>query len=387
MFSKVVFLLPSFLCVVAGSLLRSTPDISADTATSITAGVAANVATSDVLHLRSLDSRAVAPTLNFDDSTWIWTGETTAHLGVRPFRKRIPSSSTKCPVCATIILSSDDLYSLNVNGVEIGTGEGWRNTVVYTVGLNPESDNEFAIAVNNTVGAAGPLIATILVDYKDGTTETVVTDTTWKTLQTVPPTGWTSPSFDDSEWLAAVKVLPGTQTPWGTPFVLPPAINMTDAYWIWTNETDAKGQDPVGHRAFRDTITSPYGKAAVCGKVVIGADNNYTLFVNGDSVGVGGNWHAMEAYSIPNLDPDVNVFAVDGENDAPVSPAAIIAGILIAYNDGSSETFYTDDTWKTIIGLPGGFQEPSFDDSAWSDASEYGTFLNAHWKNVTIPLA
>ncbi|KAK0460128.1 lectin [Desarmillaria tabescens] len=379
MFAQVALLLPVFLSVVAGSVLPSTADASAD----ISADVSADAA---LLH-RSLDARAVAPTLDFNDSTWIWTGEPTAHLGVRPFRKRIPSSNRKCPTCATILLSSDDLYTINVNGAEIGSGEGWRTSVVYTVGLNPEGDNVFAIAVNNTIGLAGPLIATILVDYTDGTTETIVTDTTWKTLQTVPPSGWTSPSFDDSRWTAAVAKLPGTQTPWGTPFVLPSAINMTDAHWIWTNETDSNGHDPVGHRAFRDTITSPYGKAAVCGKVVIGADNNYTLFVNGNNIGHGGNWHSMEAYSIPNLDPDVNVFAVDGENAPPVSPAGVIAGILIAYNDGSSETFYTDKTWKTVTGLPDGFEEVGLDDSAWSDASEYGTFLNAHWKNVTVPLA
>ncbi|KAK0201445.1 hypothetical protein DFS33DRAFT_1439781 [Desarmillaria ectypa] len=267
----------------------------------------------------------------------------------------------------------------------------------YLVGLNPEGDNIFAIAANNTVGDAGSLIATILVDYTDGTTETIVTDATWKTLQTVPPSGWTSPSFDDSKWVAAVSKLPRTHTPWGTPFVFPPAINMTAAHWIWTNEADSNGH--VGHRAFWDT---PLRTERLL-------DNNYTLFVNGDDIGHGGNWHFMEAYSIPNLDPDVNVFAVDGENAKnlslegtentthektneltnapPVSAAAIIAAILIAYNDGSSGTFYTDSTWKTVTGLPDGFEDVGLDDSTWSDASEYGTFLNAPWKNVTVPLA
>ncbi|PBK60163.1 hypothetical protein ARMSODRAFT_898404 [Armillaria solidipes] len=197
--------------------------------------------------------------------------------------------------------------------------------------------------MNNTVGDAGPLIATILVNYTDGTTETIVTDTTWKTLQTVQPSGWTNPSFDDTKWVAAVSKSPGTKTPWGSrsPIRSPPAINMTGAHWIWTNETDANGWDPVGHRAFRDTITSPYGKVAVCGRVVIGADNNYALFVNGDNIGHRGNWHSIEAYStttntIPYMDPNVNVFAVDGKNVPPASAATIIDGVLIAYKDGSS---------------------------------------------------
>ena len=117
-------------------------------------------------------------------------------------------------------LHSGDIYSINVNGVEIGAGVGWKNPAVYTVALNPEGDNVFAIAVN--IGQAPSLIATIVVDYKDGTSQTIVTDSTWKTLQAPPPSGWTNPSLDDSTWNNAVSVMPGTRTPWGQPFVLPP---------------------------------------------------------------------------------------------------------------------------------------------------------------------
>ncbi|PBK60119.1 hypothetical protein ARMSODRAFT_842803, partial [Armillaria solidipes] len=173
-----------------------------------------------------VDARAVAPTLEFSGSTWIWTGEQNgaandgAPVGVRPFRKAIPSSSTKCPVCATISISSDDLYSIVVNGNLIGAGNGYRNSAVYTAGLEPEGHNVFAIAVNNIGGAAG-LIATILVDYSDGTTQIIVTDTTWKTIKATPPGGWTSPSFDDSAWIASSSEGPTANTPWGMP-PLPP---------------------------------------------------------------------------------------------------------------------------------------------------------------------
>ncbi len=207
-------------------------------------------------------------------------------LGVRPFRKVVPSSSTKCPVCATIIISrsvfifrskrrthshSDDTYSITVNGAEIGSGNGWVNPAVYTAGLQPENKNVFAIAGTNTVGDAASLIATILVDYSDGATETIVTDNTWKTLQTAPPSGRTSASFNDSAWLNATLIQAGTSTPWSQPFVLPPAVNVSGTRDIWTNETNAQGIAPVGHRPSRKTITSPYGKAAVCGKVFVTA--------------------------------------------------------------------------------------------------------------------
>ncbi|SJL17648.1 uncharacterized protein ARMOST_21205 [Armillaria ostoyae] len=419
MFPKVVLLLPAYLSVAVGSilppiagasvgvvadasantLLRSVDpqaaptavdlDVLGDASAKIAADVSADInagVSLDTLLRRSVDARAVAPTLEFSGSTWIWTGEQNgaanddAPVGVRPFRKAIPSSSTKCPVCATIIISSDDLYSIVVNGNQIGAGNGYRNSAVYTAGLEPEGYNVFAIAVNNTGGAAG-LIATILVDYSDGTTQTIVTDTTWKTIKATPPGGWTGPSFDDSAWISASSEGPTANTPWGMP-ALPSAMNMTGVSWIRTNETSAAGVDPLGHRPFRKTISSPYGKAAVCGKVVITADDEYTLYVNGNNIGNGSNWQAMQAYSIPILDADENFIAVDSVNTQP-TVAGLIAGVLVAYNDGTSEAYYTDDSWKTLAATtPVGFQATDLDDSSWIGAKEW-----MHSGSPTIPRA
>ncbi|KAK0244679.1 hypothetical protein EDD85DRAFT_945999 [Armillaria nabsnona] len=116
------------------------------------------------------------------------------------------------------------------------------------------------------------------------------------------------------------------------------------------NKTDANARDPVGHRAVRDTITSPYGKTAVCGKVVIGADNNCTLFVNSDNIGQ----HSMKAYSIPDMDPNVNVLTVDG----------ITPRLDVLYRQ-----YLEDGYWATD-----GFESIGLGDGAWSDASDYGTF-------------
>ncbi|KAK0244683.1 lectin [Armillaria nabsnona] len=334
MFFKVFLLLPAFLSVVA----LPTSEVSANVT---------SIISSEGLLPRLLETRAVAPVLDFSQSSYIWTGEQTgtdhtAPLGARPFRRKIPSSSTKCPVCATIIVACDDQCPVFVNGVQIGPGRGpGQGAVVYTAGLYPDSKNVFAISVSNTVGSAG-LIATILVDYTDGTTETIVTDSSWKTLKGVAPGGWTSPSFDDSAWTAADVEGPSTASPWGTPS-LPPAINMTTAGWLQTNEDVSSGSAPHGHRPFRKTFTSPYGKAAACGKVVLSVEDSYTLYVNGKTIGTGSGWTAMQAYSIPQLDPDVNVVAVNGAN-----------------------TYYTDASWKTLNALPPtGFEQPDADDSEW----------------------
>ncbi|SJL04689.1 uncharacterized protein ARMOST_08059 [Armillaria ostoyae] len=289
MFSKLVYPIPAFLSVVTGTLLPHSAD-----------------APPSVPSVQSLDAHATAPTLDFHNSTWIWTGEKPMPLGVRPFRKTLSTSKRKCPVCATILISrlvsfimqttlyshthSDDTYSIVVNDAEIGSGNGWRQPAVYTAGLQPENENVFAITVNNTNEDAALLIVTISVDYTDSTTETITTDNTWKMLKTVPPSG-------------------------------------DNAYTLYLND---------------DNIDS-------------GRDRRYA-----EAYLIGSQF---------KLDPDVNVIAVDGENfqfnsGAP-NTAGVAAIILIAYSDGLLEKYYTDALWKTLASPPpAGFEQPGTDNSS-----------------------
>ncbi len=145
---------------------------------------------------RLLDARAVAPVLDFSKSSYIWTGEQTgtahtAPAGMRPFRVEIPSSATKCPhlrdnhrslvcwlyhslACTHICPATTSVPSTSMANRSVPGGAPKQGAVVYTAGLNPDSKNVFAIGVNNTAETSAGLIATILVDYTDGTTETIV---------------------------------------------------------------------------------------------------------------------------------------------------------------------------------------------------------------------
>ncbi|KAK0432656.1 lectin [Armillaria borealis] len=341
----------------------------------------------------SLVARAQAQPLTFTDSNWIWTGQTAspggaAPNGPRPFRKIIPHTNTKCPVCATIIVIADNRYTLYANGAEIGSGiayEGSGSTSqVYTVGLSPEIDNVIAINATNTGGPAG-LIATIQVDYLDGTSETFVTDASWKTLQTATASGFENPSLDDSAWTAANVQGKAGMAPWGA-ISLPPALDLTQSNWIWTNEsTNAAVTTPVGNRAFRKTIQSPYGKGAVCAKVVLTTDNGYTVYANGQNLGSGSDYTTAQAYSVPQLNPDENVFAVNGVNTG--GPAGVIGTILVAYNDGTSVSYVTDGTWKSFVGVPSGFELPATNDDTWAAATISGKYGVSPWGAITVPRA
>ena len=92
---------------------------------------------------------------------------------------------------------------------------------------------------------------------------------------------------------------------------------------------------------------------------------------------------------ITTLNPDSNLFAVEATNILTTpNPAGVIATLLIAYNDGTTETYVTDPTWKTLPGtLPSGFQLPSTDDSDWDPATDEGPYGVSPWGQVTVPAA
>ncbi|KAF9490036.1 lectin [Pleurotus eryngii] len=325
---------------------------------------------------------------SFNVSKWIWTGENLTPGGnniisTRPLRKNITTPCDKCAVCATIIVASDDAHTFYVNGVRIGAGGNWKQGQALFVALQP-SWNLFAIAGQNTViNSPAGIMATILVHYSDGTSGTFITDESWRTLQAAPPANFQLPSVDDSTWAFAAVQGTFQNSVWGQP-TLPPVLPLTGSNWIWTFD-NVGGNAPAGSRAFRKTINQ-CTKVAVCATVLISADDHYTLYVNGATVGSGSSFSAADAYTIPNLLPTFNTFAINATNNA--GPAGVIATIFITYRDGSNETVVTDGSWKAALTLPQGFESSSFDDSAWQNAKVVGAYGVAPWGGaLTIPRA
>ena len=129
--------------------------------------------------------------------------------------------------------------------------------------------NLFAVSATNLGGAAG-LIATILVQYNDGTSQTYVTDSSWKTFLGNPPAGFQEIGTDDTAWPQAVAQGPVSTSPWDGFTSIPPALDITQSHWIWTSEATSPGAAvPPGTRAFRKTIVSPPGKCAVCAQAIV----------------------------------------------------------------------------------------------------------------------
>ncbi len=79
------------------------------------------------------------------------------------------------------------------------------------------------------------------------------------------------------------------------------------------------------------------------------------------------------------------MFAVNGVNTG--GPAGAIGTILVAYNEGTSVSYVTDNTCKSFVGVPSGFELPATNDDTWADATISGKYGVSPWGAITVPRA
>ncbi|KAJ7870429.1 hypothetical protein B0H13DRAFT_2669833 [Mycena leptocephala] len=324
---------------------------------------------------------AASPTLNFGSSKSIWVPTTNASAAVA-FRKDFTPPMGKSPVAAEIIISAVETMNLYVNGDYIGSGSTPRRSGFaqrFCVDLLP-SLNVFAVNASTAPANLihGALVATILVTYSDGTADTLVTDSSWL-LAHGSPAGFEQPSFNDTTWAAATVVGTGS-APFGEVIIPadPPVPTLDLAQWVWTNVVPAGGNLPGGSRVFRKTFTPAPGQIPRSANILITADNAYTLYVNGVSIGSGSNWPIVLAVLATNFDVGPNPAGVLLEmevNMQPSGPTNCIAGSIVSSDGG----------WKSTMGdIPALFEQPGFDDSTWPLVANEGVYGVGPWGTLTI---
>ncbi|KAJ7728024.1 hypothetical protein B0H14DRAFT_3518710 [Mycena olivaceomarginata] len=142
----------------------------------------------------------------------------------------------------------------------------------------------------------------------------------------------------------------------------PPVLGLEHTQWVWT--------DIVPQTA----------------TILITADNSYTLYANGVTIGSGSNFKVAQKYTVNFAStPTELVLAVLATNSA-----ANVAGVLVAMEvnmvpTGRTGAFaLTDVGWKSRKGaIPAGFEQPGFDDSAWPAVVVEATYPAAPWGALT----
>ncbi|KAK7439357.1 hypothetical protein VKT23_017582 [Stygiomarasmius scandens] len=166
------------------------------------------------------------------------------------------------------------------------------------------------------------------------------------------------------------------------------SLSFTGSQLIWTSEAAPNnGNSPAGVRAFRKTLSPPDGKTPSHLTIAFAIDNSADLFVNGEKIASEGNWFAAGTYCVP-LKPCTNVIAFNATNaGSTASHAALIVSADVTYTDGTTSHIVSDPSWRTSGrgAIPPGFEQPSFDDSAWETAVSEAAYPDS--RTGAVPIA
>ena len=162
--------------------------------------------------------------LTLEGSRWIWFPEgnpaVDAPTESRCFRREFILPPGKTLANARLKIAADDRFTAWLNGQELGADANWK------VGrefkglerlLKPGSNVLAVLAANQPAPIAqnpAGLIAKLELHFADNTTETLVSDTSWRSARQ-ETAGWHDIGFEAGAWKQALAVAPYGQGPWG----------------------------------------------------------------------------------------------------------------------------------------------------------------------------
>lgn len=155
------------------------------------------------------------------------------------------------------------------------------------------------------------------------------------------------------------------------------AKQLQGARWIW-HAADGQSVPPC-KRYFRKSFW--LGSAPASARLVLTADNEYALYVNGRKLAQDNVWETADEHDVlPALRRGANTLAIEAANGGTApNPAGLIATVVIRQRDGEETSIFTDHSWKSSERLSAGWERPDFDDSGWPFAAVLGEFGVAPW--------
>ncbi|KAJ7789439.1 hypothetical protein B0H14DRAFT_3574012 [Mycena olivaceomarginata] len=266
--------------------------------------------------------------MTFTSSKWIWTATTTANAFVA-FRKDFTPPLGKALIAAEILITAENSFNLYVNGDNVGSGHS----------------------------------------------HTLMSDSTWRVNKGLPA-GFQQLSFDDTAWPGATVLAAYGQGDFDMVVERipsdPPVVDLSRADWVWTDVIPASGTIPASSRAFCRVFTPAPGQVPTSATIIIAADNEYTLYVNGVTVGMGSTRKVAQRYTVNFANPGSEVVLTMLATNNAASPAGLISAMEINMQPAGRTSctagafVLTDAQWKSPKGaIPAAFEQPGFDDSAW----------------------
>lgn len=165
-------------------------------------------------------------------------------------------------------------------------------------------------------------------------------------------------------WLRGLAIVMACGVAWGGASV----ACAQEAEWIWSPDHE---KEKIPHVAchFRKSITL---RAPGAGQIVIVADDQYELYVNGRRVGAGQSTDKMVEYDIaPALSRGKNTIAIKVTNTKGRT-AALAARVLLQEKGDAWRSYSTDATWKTNLQPLPMWNSSLYNDSRWSSSQSFG---------------
>jgi len=142
---------------------------------------------------------------------WIWAPPAAQEQETVHLRREFELS--RKPSRADVAIAVDNSYTLCVNGVEVGKGEGWSVAARWDVTtFLQKGRNVIAVEARNAGGPAG-VLARLTAKF-GGKTTRIDSNTSWRASREAPP-DWTQAAFDDSAWDPAASLGSPPVGPWG----------------------------------------------------------------------------------------------------------------------------------------------------------------------------
>lgn len=190
---------------------------------------------------------------------------------------------------------------------------------------------------------------------------------------------WETGLLDSADWNGAQWIGRPQQS----------TLDLQGAHWIWYPEGNPASSEPVSTRYFRRSFDVADISSVSQARVVLTGDDTADLWVNGQQLSssprVTDSWKQAAVVDVTGaLRSGGNTLAVASTNTT-VSPAGMIAKLRITYTDGSTTDIVTDGSWKASQDGPSGWQQPSYDDSAWPAALDVAPYGQGPWgSNVNV---
>lgn len=195
-----------------------------------------------------------------------------------------------------------------------------------------------------------------------------------------PPARWTMGLLKPADWKAHwIGFSPETKSTND----LAALLSLDGNQWIWSNGS-AYGDLPAGKVFFRKVIEIPANQTVREARFMLTADDNFQLFVNGETVGTEHrNWKLLATRDLSGvLKAGRNVLAIEAANTGN-NPAGLVGTLGILFDSGETMSVKIDRSWLSSPSDAAGWNTIDFDPADWKPASEIAAFGTQHWGKIS----